>query len=405
MLIPNYLPSYVDQLNKILNVLGTPDDAVIKKIGSDKVRRIQLYLENDIHALDLLIKMLSFDPDERITVPQALEHPWLAAYHDVADEPECPTKFDKWRQIEELQTIEEFREALWNEIQDYRQEVRGVNDLSGMPIRRVSGSRGDSGETESIARTRSASGRRESTYQEPEVIVEDPIKEVESVTLTEESGPIEPKSISAIKHDDNLAPPSASDLERRKSVPVTPTDPVVSYARRSSILQPRQGSTSYATPFPSTSHHISSYSEGGAGLGGPSGDLRARTGSMGTIAFPSRGEGYIVPARSRTGSTVGGEVTTRRLLRTLSTVSIYESGEGLAGGLADIAPIGKFIVERQTTGADAPPSEMPNDFEIDEAAEYGEDLGKSSGKNGHPVEKHSTPQKRKEGKEGRFLID
>jgi hypothetical protein len=37
-----------------------------------------------------------------------------------------------------------------------------------------------------------------------------------------------------------------------------------------------------------------------------------------------------------------------RLLRTLSTVSIHESGQGLKGGLADIAPIGKFITERGT---------------------------------------------------------
>jgi len=58
----------------------------------------------------------------------------------------------------------------------------------------------------------------------------------------------------------------------------------------------------------------------------------------------------------------GGEYT-RKLLRTLSTVSIHESAEGLAGGLADIAPIGKFIVGDQTEDADAPPSEMPKEFE------------------------------------------
>ena len=54
-----------------------------------------------------------------------------------------------------------------------------------------------------------------------------------------------------------------------------------------------------------------------------------------------------------------GDTATRKLLRTLSTVSIYESGEGLAGGLADIAPIGKFIVERD----EGLPSEMPQELE------------------------------------------
>ncbi|KAF9045815.1 hypothetical protein BDZ89DRAFT_138367 [Hymenopellis radicata] len=96
----------------------------------------------DTQALDLLAKMLTFDPTGRITVVEALEHPWLASYHDIADEPECSRVFEKWLQIEELQTIEEFREAIWNEIEEYRKEVRGVSDLSGVPIRRVSGESG-----------------------------------------------------------------------------------------------------------------------------------------------------------------------------------------------------------------------------------------------------------------------
>jgi mitogen-activated protein kinase 7 len=37
---------------------------------------------------------LSFDPFERITCNAALEHPYLAVWHDPADEPVCPTEFD-----------------------------------------------------------------------------------------------------------------------------------------------------------------------------------------------------------------------------------------------------------------------------------------------------------------------
>ena len=37
--------------------------------------------------------MLVFDPTKRITVEQALEHPYLASLHDVSDEPVCPTPF------------------------------------------------------------------------------------------------------------------------------------------------------------------------------------------------------------------------------------------------------------------------------------------------------------------------
>ncbi|KAJ3874580.1 CMGC/MAPK protein kinase [Lentinula edodes] len=350
---------YVDQLNKILNVLGTPEDAVIKKIGSEKA---QAYVRSlplkrmvplkkviphaDIQALDLLKRMLSFDPDERITVFEALEHPWLASYHDVTDEPECKQPFDAWRYIETLETMDDFRNALWKEIQEYRQEVRGVNDLSGMPIRTVSGSRGTDVE-------KRVSGVHEHPeHPEAEIIVEEAASEGQPTTLTEEPDELEPEAVKLATEDIYLPPPPSSQ-NNRWSAPVTPTDPVVTYARRSSIMQaPRQGST-FNTPFPS-SQHIPSYSESST--------------ASSSVAFPSRGEGYVLPARSRTGSIAGGEVT-RRLLRTLSTVSIYESGEGLAGGLADLAPIGRYIVDRQTTEADAPASEMPREFGINEADE------------------------------------
>ena len=45
-------------------------------------------------ALDLLELLLAFDPAKRITVEEALEHPYLAIWHDPNDEPECPSQFD-----------------------------------------------------------------------------------------------------------------------------------------------------------------------------------------------------------------------------------------------------------------------------------------------------------------------
>ncbi|OXB62186.1 hypothetical protein ASZ78_015368 [Callipepla squamata] len=49
-----------------------------------------------ILALDLLDKMLTFNPHKRIEVEQALAHPYLEQYYDPSDEPvaEAPFKFD-----------------------------------------------------------------------------------------------------------------------------------------------------------------------------------------------------------------------------------------------------------------------------------------------------------------------
>lgn len=37
-------------------------------------------------AIDLLNKLLEFDPSKRIDVEEALAHPYLSAYHDEDDE-------------------------------------------------------------------------------------------------------------------------------------------------------------------------------------------------------------------------------------------------------------------------------------------------------------------------------
>lgn len=54
-----------------------------------------------VQALDLLSRMLVFHPEKRISVEEALAHPWLAALHDESDEPvaEVPFTFDVQGQL------------------------------------------------------------------------------------------------------------------------------------------------------------------------------------------------------------------------------------------------------------------------------------------------------------------
>jgi hypothetical protein len=305
--------------------------------------------------MDLLTKMLAFDPNDRITVPAALEHPWLSSYHDVTDEPTCPRIYDKWRMIEELETIDEFREALWNEIEDYRREVRGMSRDQDQDIR----SRSSKAEKDAEHLAQSDSLPLSETT--PEVNVE--------------SGGTMGVSPMASPRDSSVgkAPQQADGRPRVNSAlephlqPSTPSDPVVKYARRSSILQPSRAGSTYASPKAPQQALPHPVSEG-PGASEP-GALTASN----LVAFPSHGSGFIFPARSRTSSMAGGDVT-RKLLRTLSTVSIHESVEGLPGGLAAIAPIGKYIVEKRAE-ADAPASEMPMDFGIDELGEAEDEEG------------------------------
>ena len=45
-------------------------------------------------ALDLLDKMLQFNPGKRIDVKAAMQHPYLESLHNPDDEPECKEEFD-----------------------------------------------------------------------------------------------------------------------------------------------------------------------------------------------------------------------------------------------------------------------------------------------------------------------
>ena len=45
-------------------------------------------------ALELLSKMLQFHPDDRITVEEALEHPYMRDFHNQMPEPNCLKLFD-----------------------------------------------------------------------------------------------------------------------------------------------------------------------------------------------------------------------------------------------------------------------------------------------------------------------
>lgn len=45
-------------------------------------------------AIDLLERMLVFDPKKRVTATQALAHEYLQPYHDPTDEPVADEKFD-----------------------------------------------------------------------------------------------------------------------------------------------------------------------------------------------------------------------------------------------------------------------------------------------------------------------
>ena len=89
----------VNQLDKIIDLVGKPTEEDIAALGSAAAQKYlrrkqqrppidfkEKYPHASAEALDLLSKMLTFHPDKRITVSQAMKHPYLAQLFDEDDE-------------------------------------------------------------------------------------------------------------------------------------------------------------------------------------------------------------------------------------------------------------------------------------------------------------------------------
>jgi mitogen-activated protein kinase 1/3 len=148
-----YFPGedYIDQLTIISDKLGKLSEEDMDFVTSEKAKRFMRKLPNKPvipmrkqfptatpEAVDLLGKMLQIHPKKRITVDDALRHPFLAQLHSPDDEPTAKSAFDFGFEDEKLHRVR-LQELIWQEVGDFRPEVLPVpprKDGTREPLRR-----------------------------------------------------------------------------------------------------------------------------------------------------------------------------------------------------------------------------------------------------------------------------
>ncbi|KAF1992281.1 mitogen-activated protein kinase [Aulographum hederae CBS 113979] len=142
---------HVNQFSIITELLGTPPDDVIQTICSENTLRfvqslpkrerqpltnrfknadpqgkymlafLVVKLTNAFAlAIDMLERMLVFDPRKRIRAGEALAHPYLTPYHDPSDEPVAEEKFD-WSFNDADLPVDTWKIMMYEELIDFQQ--------------------------------------------------------------------------------------------------------------------------------------------------------------------------------------------------------------------------------------------------------------------------------------------
>uniref|UniRef100_A0A673Z2J2 mitogen-activated protein kinase n=1 Tax=Salmo trutta TaxID=8032 RepID=A0A673Z2J2_SALTR len=136
----HYNQTDIDQLKRIMEVVGTPAPDLLQKISSEHAQKyiqsLPFMPQQDLEkifrganpmAVDLLKRMLVLDCDGRISASEALSHPYFSQYHDPDDEPEA-LPYDQTLESKD-RTLEEWKELVFEEMNGIKAPVSETSSL------------------------------------------------------------------------------------------------------------------------------------------------------------------------------------------------------------------------------------------------------------------------------------
>ena len=134
--------STMNQLDRIIEVIGFPTKSEIESINSPFAKTMlesvippnknnkktikDIFSNAEPEAIDLLQRLLVFDPKKRLNAKSALAHPYLAQFHNCEDEPECNQPIKISIDDNKKFSVSEYRDELYRYIS--RKKKKENND-------------------------------------------------------------------------------------------------------------------------------------------------------------------------------------------------------------------------------------------------------------------------------------